>query len=236
MKDFHKSMEEAQQKKHSFQLAPPLTQEEKDQIHAIELKEQKEEENLRNEAQQELEDTHQQQEHTIPKNFTMQWLFLTLCYVGHAPKAQGTMGSLVATLLGVPILYYLEASNLFLLSILISIIAIKIINQYEKQGGIHDNKCIVIDELVGVWIALAIVGFGMIQILLAFVFFRVFDIWKPSLIGRIDRNVKGGLGVLGDDIVAGFFAGLLSLILVGAMQKLGLGADIFLEINPQQAQ
>ena len=43
---------------------------------------------------------------------------------------------------------------------------------------------------------------------LAFVYFRLFDIWKPSIIGKIDRDVKGGWGVMGDDMVAGLFAGL----------------------------
>ena len=45
---------------------------------------------------------------------------------------------------------------------------------------------------------------------LAFIFFRLFDIWKPSIIGKIDRDVKGGLGVMGDDVVAGFAAGIAS--------------------------
>ena len=43
---------------------------------------------------------------------------------------------------------------------------------------------------------------------LAFIFFRIFDIWKPSIIGKIDRDVKGGLGVVGDDVVAGIAAGI----------------------------
>ena len=65
-------------------------------------------------------------------------------------------------------------------------------------------------------------GFGMLEALLAFAFFRLFDIWKPSIIGRIDRDVKGGLGVMGDDAVAGFFAGLLGLIVLGILQQFGL--------------
>jgi phosphatidylglycerophosphatase A len=48
----------------------------------------------------------------------------------------------------------------------------------------------------------------IIMAILAFVYFRLFDIWKPSIIGRIDREVKGGLGVMGDDIVAGIAAGI----------------------------
>ena len=50
----------------------------------------------------------------------------------------------------------------------------------------------------------------LIQALLSFVLFRYFDIAKPSIIGRIDREAKGGIGVMGDDIIAGFAAGILS--------------------------
>jgi len=45
---------------------------------------------------------------------------------------------------------------------------------------------------------------------LSFAFFRLFDIWKPSLIGKIDRDVKGGWGVMGDDMLAGVLAGICS--------------------------
>jgi phosphatidylglycerophosphatase A len=64
------------------------------------------------------------------------------------------------------------------------------------------------------WIALSICGINssntLIMAVLSFIFFRLFDIWKPSIIGKIDRDVKGGLGVMGDDVVAGFAAGIAS--------------------------
>ena len=76
----------------------------------------------------------------------------------------------------------------------------------------HDGKEIVIDELAGMWITLAICGINsgnmIIMSVLGFLYFRLFDIWKPSIIGKIDREVKGGLGVMGDDIVAGLAAGI----------------------------
>lgn len=58
--------------------------------------------------------------------------------------------------------------------------------------------------------------------MLSVLFFRAFDILKPSVIGRIDKNVKGGLGVMGDDMVAGLFAGLLSAICYEALVRFGL--------------
>ncbi|WP_245942769.1 phosphatidylglycerophosphatase A family protein [Helicobacter brantae] len=145
----------------------------------------------------------------------MRMLFLTLFYSGKFPKASGTAGSLLATLLALPILNF-SNNTLFLLAILLGGIAIKEIDIYEKNGGEHDDKSIVIDELVGVWIALSIAPFTWLNTLLCFVFFRVFDITKPSFIGKIDREVKGGLGVVGDDALAGVCAGLC----VGGIHKL----------------
>lgn len=157
----------------------------------------------------------------------MNWFFLTLGYSGLSPKAPGTIGTLVSLPLGMLILLYFDTNTLFLSSILITMIAIKAINKHEEETSTHDDKRIVIDELAGMWIALSIApAFGvpvdelfhlengfLIQSLLAFALFRYFDIAKPSIIGRIDREVKGGLGVMGDDVIAGFAAGISTSIL-----------------------
>jgi len=154
----------------------------------------------------------------------MNWFFLTVGYSGLSPKAPGTMGTLASLPLGVAILLYFDVTTLFLAASLISIVAVKIINQYEEQSGNHDDQRIVVDELAGMWFALSVApattvalsqvfdlqnGF-LIQSLLSFILFRAFDITKPSIIGRIDREAKGGIGVMGDDIIAGFAAGILS--------------------------
>ncbi len=52
----------------------------------------------------------------------------------------------------------------------------------------------------------------LIQVVMSFIFFRIYDIKKPSIIGRIDRDVKGGIGVMGDDVIAGFAAGISSAL------------------------
>jgi phosphatidylglycerophosphatase A len=157
----------------------------------------------------------------------MNWFFLTLGYSGLSPKAPGTVGTLVSLPLGMLILIYFDANTLFLATLLISLIAIKGINKYEAESGVHDNQKIVIDELAGMWLALSIspaVGVAMqdvttlsngflIQSLMAFALFRYFDITKPSIIGRIDREAKGGVGVMGDDIIAGVAAGISSAAL-----------------------
>jgi phosphatidylglycerophosphatase A len=140
--------------------------------------------------------------------------FLTVGFSGLSPKAPGTVGSFVSLFIGLFLLEFLHVSTLFLLSLLITVIAIKQIDIYEKEVGMHDGKEIVIDELAGMWIALSICGINsenmVIMAILAFAFFRLFDIWKPSIIGKIDRDVKGGLGVMGDDVLAGIAAGIAS--------------------------
>ncbi len=141
----------------------------------------------------------------------MRKLFLTLGYSGLSPKAPGTVGSFVALLIGMALLQIINISTLFMLSLLITVVAVKQINVYEKEVGVHDGKEIVIDELAGMWIAMAIANCtsdNWILAIIAFVYFRLFDILKPSIIGKIDRDVQGGWGVMGDDVVAGLFAGL----------------------------
>ncbi|WP_297810197.1 phosphatidylglycerophosphatase A [uncultured Helicobacter sp.] len=145
--------------------------------------------------------------------------FLTLFFSGLSPKAPGTIGTLVALPFAWAIGYYIASSTLLLLALLISVIAIQIINDYEKQGMAHDCSEIVIDELAGVWISVSMIGYSFFGLVLSFVLFRLFDIWKPSIIGRVDKEVKGGLGVMGDDLLAGFFAGLLGLMIIGVIQK-----------------
>ncbi|MCK5110843.1 MAG: phosphatidylglycerophosphatase A [Arcobacteraceae bacterium] len=141
----------------------------------------------------------------------MRLAFLTLFYSGLSPKAPGTAGSLVALIMGMLALEVLNVSNIFMIAILVTIIAVKQIDIYEKEVGSHDGKEIVIDEFAGMWFALSIAGVGAgmwLMGIIAFIYFRIFDIWKPSLIGKIDRDVKGGWGVMGDDLLAGVFAGL----------------------------
>jgi phosphatidylglycerophosphatase A len=149
--------------------------------------------------------------------------FLTVGFSGLSPKASGTVGTIVSLPIGVWFLTILPPQSLFLFTVFISIIAIKVINLYEAETGTHDSKIIVIDELAGIWLALAISITDQIQefttpivlnIIFSFIYFRIFDIWKPSIIGKIDENVKGGLGVMGDDILAGIVAGLLSAVTV----------------------
>ena len=152
----------------------------------------------------------------------MQRLFLTFFGFGLLPKAHGTWGSIAGAVVAYFVLYFLSSTTLFLASILLFLVSISVIDDFEKKVNSHDESFIVIDEVAGVWLAIAISGTTISQLILSLVLFRVLDIKKPSIIGRIDRNVKGGLGVMGDDIVAGFFAGIISAIIYGAAIKFGI--------------
>ncbi|GAA8652415.1 phosphatidylglycerophosphatase A [Helicobacter pylori] len=148
--------------------------------------------------------------------FSLRACFLTLFFSGYSKKAPGTIGSLVALLLGLPILIF-SANTLFLAAVLIGLIAIAQIDKEEEESKIHDSSYIVIDELVGMWLAMAISGLSLVGVVLSFIFFRVYDITKPSLIGKIDKEVKGGLGVVADDALAGVLAGLSALLVINIL-------------------
>ena len=140
---------------------------------------------------------------------TVNKLFVTVLGSGLSPKAPGTAGTLAALVLGVLWLLFLPKETLFMAMLAISVIAVFEINKYQTATGSHDPGEIVIDELAGMWLALCIVPFTAVHVVAAFFAFRLFDIWKPSVIGRIDRSEKGGLSVMGDDLLAGFLAGVL---------------------------
>lgn len=116
-------------------------------------------------------------------------------------------------LLGLPVLIF-SANTLFLGAVFIGLIAIAQIDKEEEETKRHDSSYIVIDELVGMWLAMAISGLSLAGVILSFIFFRIYDITKPSLIGRIDKEVKGGLGVVADDALAGVLAGLSALLVI----------------------
>ncbi len=145
--------------------------------------------------------------------FNLRACFLTLFFSGYSKKAPGTIGSLVALLLGLPVLIF-SANTLFLGAIFVGLIAITQIDKEEEESKIHDSSYIVIDELVGMWLAMAISGLSLAGVVLSFIFFRIYDITKPSLIGKIDKEVKGGLGVVADDALAGVLAGLSVLLVI----------------------
>ena len=154
------------------------------------------------------------------------WFLLTGFFSGLLPKAPGTWGSVVGVIIAYFVIIFFPNPNLtiMLLAILFSIIGYKLVNEYEENGGIHDDKRIVIDEIAGILITVGLIGNlkedTLIKLFFAFISFRLLDIWKPSIIGKIDKNAPKGLGVMGDDIVAGAFGGILAGIMYMIYLKL----------------
>jgi len=161
---------------------------------------------------------------------TLQKLFLTFGGAGLSPKAPGTVGTLASLPVGIAVLYYLGMETLFMLTLTITIIGIFEINKYENSTGTHDQQHIVIDEAAGMWLSLMIAHSTAIAmtypyaeicaIIFSFAAFRLFDIWKPSTIGWIDRELKGGMGVMLDDVLAGIAGGLLTVVILMGIEKL----------------
>ena len=134
---------------------------------------------------------------------------------GLAPKAPGTFG----TLLAVPL--YLLLSQLSLLPyILVVVIAfaigIYLCGRTATDLGVHDHPGIVWDEFVGVWITMIAAPAGWLWVVIGFILFRLFGIWKPWPIRFFDKNVESGLGIMIDDVLAGIYA-LLVLQLIALL-------------------
>ena len=91
-----------------------------------------------------------------------------------------------------------------------------------RASPIADPPLIVIDEAAGQWLALVPAGRSIANYALAFLLFRVFDIWKPWPIGWVDRNLKGGFGVMLDDTLAAGYALVFLLLARASLGRLGV--------------
>lgn len=132
----------------------------------------------------------------------------TLSFVGRLPKGPGTWGT-IATLPLVAFLMWLGPLWHMGFTLLFFPLALWSTQAYEAVAQSHDAKEIVIDESLGILITLVSLPLNWKTLLLGFIFFRILDIWKPFPIGYLDKNVKGPLGVIADDAVAGIFASIL---------------------------
>ena len=138
--------------------------------------------------------------------------------VGLSPVAPGTFG----TLLAIPI--YLVLASFSTAVYLSFVIALFVIGCWTSGRtshalGIEDHRGIVIDEIVGYLVTMLFVPLHWYWVIAGFVLFRVFDIWKPVPISVIDRRVKGGVGIMLDDLLA---AGYSLILLHAAVQLLRL--------------
>ena len=129
-------------------------------------------------------------------------------YVGNIPVAPGTFGSL----LGIPLCYGFAQISLPLAiigTIGLIAVAIWIAQLAEGISGQKDPGKIVIDEIAGMVVTLIGVPFQLASVLIGFSIFRALDILKPFPIRSLERRIKGGAGVVLDDVVAGIFGNIL---------------------------
>jgi phosphatidylglycerophosphatase A len=123
---------------------------------------------------------------------------------GRITPAPGTWGTLAAF----AIAFALPKTAIIFLLMLACVSGFWAITQFQTKSQTHDSGMIVIDEWAGIWIAM-LFAYTPLQLVLAFVLFRLFDILKPWPVRHFDQNVKGAEGVMMDDIVAGLMAGII---------------------------
>lgn len=133
---------------------------------------------------------------------------------GLSPRAPGTAGT-VAAVLPYWLLAQLPLPIYLVATVLAFIAGIYICDYTSRALGVHDHPGIVWDEFVGFWVTMIAVPVDWRWILLGFVLFRLFDIVKPWPVKIADRGIKGGFGIMFDDLLAGIYAwGCLQLLLL----------------------
>lgn len=124
---------------------------------------------------------------------------------GLAPKAPGTFGTLAA----IPVLLLMSgmSSSMYaFIAILMAVSGVYICGKAADEAGVHDHPAIVWDEIVGFVITMFMIPLTWHSLLVGFVIFRVFDIFKPWPISWLDKHCHGGLGIMLDDVAAGLAA------------------------------
>lgn len=147
---------------------------------------------------------------SIPSGFNKMSMVHWLAFgfgAGFAPKAPGTIGTIVALL---PYLLLAHLSPLLYLSVIVVslLLGVWICGRTTHDLGVHDHGGIVWDEFVGLWIALFLVPVSVYWVACGFLLFRLLDILKPWPIKWADQQLQGGWGIMLDDVLAGIMAAL----------------------------
>lgn len=129
---------------------------------------------------------------------------------GFTPRAQGTVGSLLALLPWWLLWRDLSAPAYGLMLILAFAVGVWACGESSRRIGFPDHRALVWDEFLGQWVALLpiLAAPSWWMVALGFALFRLFDVWKPWPIRWFDRRIKGGAGVMLDDLIAGIFAAI----------------------------
>jgi phosphatidylglycerophosphatase A len=130
---------------------------------------------------------------------------------GYLPKGPGTAGSLAAIVIGFLLAHYAGAipMTFFWLAALMLKPGVWAAEKLVKELGTEDPQIVVVDEVIGQWVTLiGATALNWKSWLLALLLFRVFDIWKPYPVRRLEK-LQGGLGVIADDVMAGVYGALV---------------------------
>ncbi len=125
---------------------------------------------------------------------------------GYLPKAPGTWGSLAALPCAWVMVDHAGPNILWLASAALFALGVWAANGYMAISGTHDPGPVVVDEVVGQWLVLSILPQDLFMYGLGFVCFRMYDVLKPWPINIVDQKLKGGLGVMVDDVLAAVYA------------------------------
>jgi phosphatidylglycerophosphatase A len=120
--------------------------------------------------------------------------------------------------------------TLFMLTFVIAVISIFEVNKYVAGHPDSDYEEVTIDDATGMWLSLMVslstavtldIPYGLgIGTFLAFAFFTLFQLWKPSTIGWMHRTLKGGLGIVLSSVLSGLAGGLLSVVVLMGLAKI----------------
>lgn len=146
----------------------------------------------------------------------------TFFYAGKFPKAPGTAGTAAAVPLWILLAYFFHPVGYMAIVFLLLIAGIFICQAYENQKKSHDSKEIVFDEVVGYLITMTWLPLTWQSAIIGFILFRFFDILKPPPIRQLDQKVKGGFGVMIDDLAAGVIANIILQIIYTKTNWLGV--------------
>ena len=137
------------------------------------------------------------------------YLIATGFGTGLLPKAPGTWGSLLAVVLAWPIATFLGTGGMMIAILVLIPVGIWASDRVDQTKDEDDAGEIIVDEIVGQWITLLFLPPSITLYAIAFVVFRVFDIFKPWPVDHFDKHSSGGMGIMQDDIAAGLYGMLV---------------------------
>lgn len=147
-------------------------------------------------------------------------LIATGCGLGLLPKAPGTWGSLAALPLAWALDQTMGRSAILIAGVAIALLGIWAGQVYVAHHRTEDPGEVVVDEIAAQLLVLAALPLTLFSTLVGFLLFRLFDIWKPWPVSWADRSVKGGLGIMLDDLLAAAYAATALILITRVTEAL----------------